>query len=208
MECETRERNLLAECMGTADWYLQIDSDEYFMDFGTFVNKLRAFKPDVPTSVYCGVVTLFRELPASYLLIDESHTSLCFATNNPKYDLARTNSSENAHIYWQDLVVHQSWAREPSEIKLKLNNWGHKDDFNTISFYNLWNSIDEFNYNYLRNFHPLDPIVWHKLILFKGNIQELLDSDKLEALKNKQKMLPPRKPFLSRLWKKIKKLFR
>eukprot|EP01132_Coremiostelium_polycephalum_P015391 gene15391-18594_t len=205
MECETRERNLLVKQMGKADWYVQIDSDEYFVDFESFAHRLEKYKPTGPTTISCKVATLFKEIPSGYLLIDESVTILQFATNNPFYDMARVNASENKLVQWNDLVLHQSWARSAPEILFKLNNWGHKNDFNTLSFYKLWDAIDENNYDCLRNFHPLEPKVWPNLILFPGNITDVLDSFKMKEIKEPEaEPIKKEKPFLSRLWKKIR----
>lgn len=202
IECETRERNLLAKEMGECDWYLQLDADEYFVDFETVWNKLKQFKPDMPTTVRCKLATLFKQTASGYLLIEGSVEPLNFATNNPVYDLARSNNSGNEYIYWDDLVLHQSWARSQEEIKLKLSNWGHRDDFNTNSFFKLWDAIDEFNYYCLSNFHPLTPDLWPRLKVVKGSIAEILKSPEARELgivKAKK-----RKPLLSRLWKEIR----
>ena len=205
MECDTRERNILGKRMGTCDWYVQIDSDEYFLDFEAFALKLRNFKPTVPTTICCNVTTLFKEVNTGYLVIDESVETLSFATNNPVYHVARNNQSGNEHLYWDDLVLHQSWARTPAEIKLKLTNWGHKDDFNTTSLYKLWDAIDEFNYYCLSNFHPLSPRTWPKLKFIPGRIDEILNSPQLKELRGKKDLSSrKKKSFLSRLWKKIK----
>lgn len=203
MECDTRERNMLGKRMGACDWYVQIDSDEYFLDFEAFAAKLREFKPVEPTTVYCSVATLFKEAPSGYLLIDESLETLSFATNNPTYDFARNNESGNKQVIWNDLVLHQSWARTPSEIYQKLNNWSHKDDFNTESFYKLWNAIDENNYYCLNNFHPLAPSTWPKLKFIAGNISQILNSTEINTIRGIAP-IPKKKNPLSRLWKKIK----
>ncbi|WP_316822074.1 hypothetical protein [Pedobacter gandavensis] len=204
MECDTRERNLLGKRMGKADWYLQIDSDEYFVDFEAFIEKLKVYHPDKPTSVCCSVVTLFKELETGFLFIDDSYETLSFATNHPVYDLARNNSSGNEQVLWDNLVLHQSWARTTSEIQQKLANWSHKDDFNTRSFFKLWDAIDEDNYGYLRNFHPLTLDTWPKLSLFKGTILEVLNSEELKNFKIKKRPPVKQKSFLSKLWKKLK----
>jgi len=203
MECDTRERNLLGKKMGEADWYIQIDSDEYFVDFATFKDKLAVSKPEVPTSIYCSVATLFKRLSTGFLLIDESFETLSFATNHPVYDLARNNTSGNLHIYWDDLVLHQSWARSSEEIGLKLNNWSHKNDFNTESFYKLWNAIDEYNYYCLADFHPLNPKTWPRLRLMKGTIAEILDDPELSRFRAKA-IAGRKKNIFSRTWKTIK----
>lgn len=199
--CDTRERNLLGKRMGKADWYVQIDSDEYFVDFGAFVEKLKSLQVNVPTSVLCRAITVFKKVDSGYLLADDS-VHLTFATNNPVYHVARHNDSENQQVYWDDLVLHQSWARSPEEIYKKLTNWGHKDDFNTDSFYKLWNAIDEFNFYCLRNFHPLVPEMWPKLELIHGNINEILNSVEIRRIAIKTPV--KRKSLLSRLWKEFK----
>jgi len=192
---------MLSKAMGPSDWYIQIDSDEYFENFEVFVKKLQNLSTSVPTTVNCRVVTLFKKLASGYLLIDESYEMLSFATNNPVYDIARTNNTGNKIIDLPDLVLHQSWARNPDEIKLKLRNWSHKDDFNTDSFINLWDAIDEFNYSYLRNFHPLHPVTWPKLTLMIGDLSSILNSGKINKLRGEAK--PIRRKLFSRLWKEI-----
>jgi hypothetical protein len=203
MQCDTRERNMLSKAMSPSDWYIQVDSDEYFENFEAFVNKLHSFNTSVPTTVNCRVVTLFKKLSSGYLLIDESFEMLSFATNNPVYDVARMNTTGNEIVNWPDVVLHQSWARDPDEIKLKLKNWSHKDDFNTDSFFNLWNAIDEFNYSCLRNFHPLSPVTWPKLTMMFGELSEILNSGNLSMLRGEAQPLK-RKSLLSRLWKEVK----
>lgn len=204
MECDTRERNMLGKEMGVADWYVQIDSDEYFVDFKGFADKLRGLKPSAPTTVLCRVATLFKEVAAGYLVIGKSIETLSFATNNPVYNLARNNVTGNKHIFWDDLILHQSWARTPQEIYWKLNNWSHKNDFNTHSFYNLWNAVDEFNYYGLKDFHPLDPKVWPQLNLIEGSLTEILSSSEIRLLDQSEGISVKRKPLLSRLWREIK----
>jgi len=203
MECDTRERNMLGMKMGEADWYIQIDSDEYFVDFATFINKLKEYAADIPTSVYCSVATLFKQLSDGFLLIDESFETLSFATNHPVYDLARNNTSGNQHVYWDDLVLHQSWARSSKEIALKLANWSHKNDFNTESFYKLWTAIDEYNYYCLADFHPLNPKTWPRLTMMNGTIAEILSHPELSSFRAKT-IVARNKNIFSRTWKSIK----
>ncbi|RAJ25582.1 hypothetical protein [Pedobacter cryoconitis] len=202
INCDTRERNMLAEKMGQCDWYIQIDSDEYFVDFGAFVQKLENYKPTEPTTVKCTVAALYKQVSSGFLVVNKSTETLCFATNNPVYDMARDNTSGNKYVYWDDLVLHQSWARNPEEIKLKLRSWGHSPDFDIESYYNLWNAVDEFNCYCLRNFHPFTPEMWPELLAVKGTIDEILNSPEIRAVVS----LPPvkKKGLLSRTWKQIR----
>lgn len=207
IECDTRERNMLAKQMGACDWYIQIDSDEYFLDFTAFIRKLKALHTQVPTTVVCSVATIFKKVQTGYLLVAESAETLCFATNHPVYDLAKHNSG-NKYVYWNDLVLHQSWAREPEEIYLKIHNWSHRNDFNTQSFYNLWNAVDEYNFFGIKDFHPLGTRTWPKLKLIPAtSIDDLLNSQELRNLNQPEKKIVKRKPLASRLWKEIKTTF-
>jgi len=204
MECETRERNLLSMHMGACDWYIQLDSDEYFVDFKSVFDKLQQFTPIKPVTVRCKLVTLFKQTEAGFLVIKDSVEPLNFVTNNPVYDIARSNNSGNQQVLWDDIVLHQSWARSAAEIGIKIANWGHRDDFNTYSFYKLWEAIDEFNYSGLSNFHPLDPKTWPGLILWKGSIEEILESVGRFGLPEGYNAKNKKKPLLSRLWRELK----
>lgn len=205
MDCDTRERNMLSAEMGECDWYVQIDSDEYFLDFGSFIKKLKDFKTNEPTTILLRVATLFKQLSSGYLVIGESFETLSFATNNPVYDLARNNTSGNKNVYWPDLVLHQSWARTEEEILQKLNNWSHKNDFNTESLFKLWNAVDEHNYYCLRDFHPLVPSIWPELTLIDGTIPQILDSLKtLPENELASVFRKKRKNIFSRVWKEIR----
>lgn len=202
IECDTRERNMLSAKMGACDWYIQIDSDEYFVDFKAFTDRLKNYDTIVPTTIKCAVATLFKQISSGYLLVNKSVETLCFATNNPKYDMARDNLSGNEYVYWNDLVLHQSWARSPAEIKTKLNSWGHKGDFNIKSYYRLWEAIDEFNCYCLKNFHPVVPDTWPELLPVHGSISEILN---LPEVRNAVSApVAKKKNLLSRTWKKVK----
>jgi len=204
IQCDTRERNMLASRMGKCHWYIQIDSDEYFVDFEAFIKKLQEYDPKVPTTIACKVATLFKQVEDGYLIVAESNESLNFATNNPAYHMARINESGNILKVWDDLVLHQSWARGAEAIHLKFQNWGHKTDFSIESFYNLWCAIDKHNAHVLRDFHPLVKTTWRKLRFLKGTISEILKSDSIQRINISDAVEVKKKPLLSRLWKEIK----
>lgn len=203
MECDTRERNMLAKRMGDCDWYVQIDSDEYFIDFSSFAEKLRRYSTKDFTTVACRVATLFKRLSNGYLVITESTETLNFATNNPIYNAARNNTTGNRYIYWNDLVLHQSWARTPEDIYMKLNNWSHKDDFNVQSFFKLWSAVDESNFYALRDFHPLTPTLWPKLKYIEGNLSDILTKE--NKFKDSDLNSIKKKSMFSRIWREIKR---
>lgn len=179
IECDTRERNLLAKAMGEGGWHLQIDSDEYFIDFAGFVNYLHQLDFTKRTSVYAEWITLYKKDETGFFYIDGSEV-FPVATNQPDYIMARKLSYSDA-VYTNFKVLHQSWARGDDEILFKLKNWGHKTDFNVDSYYSFWKSIDRYTYKYIRSFHPLDGWLWPSLEYVESlEIDMLIDEVKLK----------------------------
>lgn len=175
-ECDTRERNLLAKQLGEGGWHIQIDSDEYFTNFKEFVGFLRTKEPVAQkeaVQIFTPFITLFKKLEDGFLVIDGRTENIAMATNKPEYHYIR-NVKDVKKINSPSLVTHQSWARSHNELQKKLGSWGHRDDFNTESYLKLWDTIDNFNYKYIRNFHPLTPTVWPALSLINThNIPQL-----------------------------------
>jgi hypothetical protein len=172
MENEVRQRNMMAEKLGSGGWHIQLDCDEYFIDFDRFVSYLKnlRIKEDRKVNICCTWVTLFKQITDGFLYIlpgaKQKIEFIQVATNCPDYKYGRRNGHFN--IYTNFSIIHQSWARRESEIKDKLNNWGHKNDFNADEYLLTWRSLTLENYNTLYNFHPTEPDVWHALDYVKG----------------------------------------
>lgn len=161
MECETRERNLLSKFMGTEGWHLQIDSDEYFLNFKGFVDYLYTLDSNVETQVFARWITMYKKNGNDIFWINTNEV-FPVASIHPKYKLARLSESNN-DIYTDFKVLHQSWARDDEEIKLKIRNWGHNTDFDAEAYFSFWKAINKQTYRYARSFHPLDPWLWPSL---------------------------------------------
>lgn len=161
MECETRERNMLAQFMGDGGWHVQIDSDEYFLDFAEFVASIRGVETEYPIQIYGRWITLYQKDDMGYLYTD-SQEYFPAATNYPHYETARKSSAKEFK-YLESKVLHQSWARGEDEILFKLKSWGHKTDFNVEAYFQFWKSINRHTYKYVRSFHPLDRWIWQTL---------------------------------------------
>jgi hypothetical protein len=180
-----RHRQLIAERLGKGGWHIQIDSDEYFLDFSSFVNKLLEIKPnpsgnEKPLNVHPNLITLFKKVDGGYLLVDSGNDfeTAPFATNVPKYERARHNGHFN--IYTDCFVLHESWARNEEDLRFKIANWGHSAEEleskkSQESYINLWKALDRFNCHYLYNFHPAKAEVWPRLRFLPGqNVEELI----------------------------------
>ena len=158
MSLETRQRNMLAEKLGKGGWHIQIDSDEYPIDFKELTSFLRKHKyllkkPEkTPVNFFVKFITLFKQTEDGFFVISP-YTEPCFLiTNQPNYKNARF--PKNAlHIDLDSYIIHQSWARDEEEILKKITNWGHKNDFDTKKFFDFWKNLNENNCTSLQNFH-------------------------------------------------------
>ncbi|MCS6821308.1 MAG: hypothetical protein NZ551_05495 [Microscillaceae bacterium] len=177
MQCEVRERNLLAKAMGEGGWHIQLDADEYFIHFADFVkylHKIPLNQKEINISV--AWINLFKKTNQGYLYVITAQPDLIqIATNRPYYEHGRKNGYFNhtAPFY----MIHDTWARSEAEIWQKISNWGHRTDFDTKTYFEFWKSVNETNYHNFKNFHPLRPEAWQSLGYCQGkNIHEFIQN--------------------------------
>lgn len=180
MELETRQRNMMAEKLGLDGWHIQIDSDEYAYDFQKITKLLRKNKyllriaKEKHFNFQVNFVTLFKQNDEGFFVITPFEEKCMLITNYPKYEYARLTRKEQT-LSLNYYLIHQSWAREESEIEEKINNWGHKNDFDTSVFLAHWKSLNSDNYSDFKDFHPLDKSQWKQLSFFPAkNIDEFI----------------------------------
>lgn len=181
MDLETRQRNLMAEKMGIGGWHIQMDGDEYAYDFGILSKFLRKnkylLKNPIKNSFNFQVnfVTLFKQNTEGYFVITPFEEKCMLITNYPKYEYAR-NTNKGRTLSLDYYLIHQSWARSENEISDKINNWGHKNDFDTLEFFDLWKEINSDNYKKFIDFHPLYKNLWKELSFFPAkSIDSFID---------------------------------
>lgn len=167
MESDNYQRTKLAEYMGPGGWHVQLDTDEYFPGFGEFVAFLRAHnsylnRPETkPIDIGAFLIPIIKRYKEGYIFVKNSRESFVLATNFPEYTAARR--SKHRIIFANHYVFHQSLARSEEEIKFKIFNWGHNQDFNTASYYKLWEVLDKDNVRFIKDFNPVYGSTWHEL---------------------------------------------
>ena len=200
-DAEVRERNMIAKFMGEGGWHIQIDTDEYFVDFKDLVRELKeaeAKYKERKVSFRLYWHTIFKIAPEGYFLIDDTYEAFALATNHPVYEQGRYNHSVE-NVVLNHVVLHQSWGRSEEELAKKLRNWSHSDDFDTQAYFEFWKSVNIANYRYICNFHPLYPDYWKKLKFVAGkSVDEIiskvpskLPQKKRPAFHRLQRWLPP-----------------
>lgn len=165
IENDNYQRNKMAEFMGKGGWHVQIDSDEYFLNFEGFVQYLQGFNLSAKAFNICvNYISLIKRTPTGYLCTMNDNNRYEFmpmATNVPEYYNARRNGHFN--IQSPFFAIHETWARSETELWNKMNSWGHSKDFHKESYYNLWKALDADNAKYIRDFHPINASIWQSL---------------------------------------------
>jgi len=184
MENETRERNMLSKKMGEGIC-IQIDADEYFVDFKGFTNYLRQHKKKLsrqrPIQICSFMVDVYKILDNG-ILYCPSKTNYYLGTTKPNYIRGRKNKNQEKW-YVPFISIHQSWSRDEKELKFKLDNWGHKEDFDVDTFFEFWKSIDKDNYKNHTHFHPFDKAEWPTLEYIEGkDFNEVVKNFKSEQV--------------------------
>ncbi|MDI9320102.1 MAG: hypothetical protein QM530_06445 [Phycisphaerales bacterium] len=168
MQNEIRQRKMMAAFLGVNNgWHLQLDSDEYFLNFPGFVQYLKKLKPRRPINVCCPWITLYKRIDEGFLMVNPTMFSkiefIPIATNTPDYEHGRRNGYFNH--YTNFAILHQSWARSSDEVWLKLNNWGHRYDSDIDAHFKMWREATGENYQLYKNFNQVKPSNWPSLSL-------------------------------------------
>lgn len=184
---DTRERHMLSKRMGIGNWLVQVDSDEYFLDFGDFVKQLRKYdsyldNPEKnPIQVSGFHVDIYKYVEEGLLYVKDT-CKVLVATNYPNYKLAR--QSRERVIYVNSLIFHESLARTEEELEFKLKNWGHSHELNN-EFMTKWKKANKENYNEIKDVFYLNPKQWSSIgYINTKNIEELKNHlDEIEIKK-------------------------
>src|SRR5690606_20972785 len=175
MECEVLERRLLAKQMGIGNWIVQLDADEYPIDFKAFVSTLHKYDSylDDPKSnkiqIATFLVNIYKLEDNGFLYIDEP-TKCITATNYSNYKGGR-NTKERI-IYTKHLMLHETLTRDEQELAFKFKNWGHNKQLNP-HFMEKWKLANSQNYKQLSDLFYLEPHKWKRLNFV--NIDNLTD---------------------------------
>ncbi len=198
IENDTRERTMLSEKMGIGNWLVQVDSDEYFVDFPGFVKSLRKYDhflddpKRTPVQIAGFLINMYKYTEDGLLYVNYP-TKVLLATNYPSYTFAR--QTRKRIIYVDSLLVHESVSRTEEELIQKFSNWGHKTDFDMAEYLEKWRSVNKDNYQDMADFFYLsDGGGWKSL--------DYMDTKDLEVIKKRINNNPELHPTTWFLFKK------
>jgi len=165
IQMDTRERHMLSLKMGIGNWLVQIDSDEYFLDFGKYVKSLRKYdhylnNPQAhPVQISGYHIDIYKYVDDGILYVKNTCKAL-YATNYPNYKLAR--QTRERIIYVPSFTLHESLSRSEKDLEYKINNWGHRDEVNPV-FLDKWKRANKDNYQEIKDVFYLNPTQWKEL---------------------------------------------
>jgi hypothetical protein len=154
---EFQERLICTNSLTKGNWIVSIDADEVLLNPVEFREWLLTTNP-VDKNVYGYFMTVFKDFGEELLVCDPAET-MAIATMLPGEYRATSQSALPSPLWG----VHYSWGRSAADLKQKLTNWGHANDFDTEAFFKLWESVTLDNYTEFKDFHPLDKRVWKSL---------------------------------------------
>jgi hypothetical protein len=120
MECEVRERKLLSEKMGIGNWLIQLDADEYFIDFSGFVKDIRRYDSylsnpsKTPIQISAYLVNIYKFVGDGFLYVNEP-TRCLVATNFANYKVGR--NTRKRIIYTKNLILHETLSRSEKDLE-------------------------------------------------------------------------------------------
>lgn len=187
MENDTRERNFLSSHIEDFDYILSVDSDEFLLNPMDLVDWLGKQKEE-EVCILGSWVTVYKELDDAYLVVgnadgvDLGDTPI-ITDRTDRFVNARWTKQK--YIMSPAVLLHFSWARSEAELRKKLVNWSHNDDFTTQHHLDLWLNANERTYKSYKNFHPVTPEAWPQLVLIeKSKLRET--AQKMARLKTSQ----------------------
>lgn len=165
IQMDTRERHMLSLRMGIGNWLIQVDSDEYFLDFEKYVKSLRKHDKyldnpqEHPVQISGYHIDIYKYVDDGILYVKNT-CKVLLATNYPNYKLAR--QTRERIIYVDTFTLHESLSRSAEDLEYKLNNWSHREEVNPV-FLDKWKSANKENYKEIKDVFYLNPTQWKDL---------------------------------------------
>jgi len=197
MENDVAERNALSLEVPEGNWIVSIDADEYLLNPDQFFHYLRNCPAEESACLEGRWITVFKDLGDSMLVIaakpDGSLERFPIATRQ-RGSFVTSRRTNGPAVPSPAIALHYSWGRQPEELLQKLLNWSHTRDFDVRKYFDFWRTVDEKNYSTFRDFHPIWPDTWSKLVRVSKQ-----DLDSWESWKLYQEVRPG---ILQRAWRK------
>jgi hypothetical protein len=132
------------------DWVLILDADEYYTqsDWG----KIRRLDNESDTVAITKTMKTYWKTPEWEFYPEDSHKPVvAIRPNKATFFDKRDAPHDHPRIELPIVLHHFSWVRTDEEVKQKIQNWMHADDFDGDAWYKTkWKDWNE----NVKNIHP------------------------------------------------------
>lgn len=209
MHNDTLQRNsALASASQGADWVLQLDTDEWLPNLGTFYAAIERadalglcglewpmrvlyrrirdgalevcssrrkdhFEYIAPVAVRAGTQLVHSrrsERPFLRALVHGDHESIQLKKRPSSIEV------RECLLEAPDAIVHNSWARTPSDLRRKLASWSHSSWRAWLYYATRW-LPSRWTWRWMRNLHPFFGGVWPALRVCHAPLPDHLSND-------------------------------
>jgi hypothetical protein len=193
MENDTHQRQCSIDKIGnTADWIIELDTDEILPNAKVFVERLaevpkdrivvewpmRVFFQRTNAGRFLEVTTFLRQQLTEYpgpvatrpgVRLDCARRSS--TASKWRFDIRRKNYDLETKSWYvadsvipkNDAILHFSWVRSEADILRKVRGWGHATDFKGDDYFEKVWKVAPQKWPFLYNFHPVWPRRWQAL---------------------------------------------
>lgn len=193
MENDTYQRQCAIDDIGnTADWILELDTDEIIPNPENFIKALattpkdktvvewpmRVFFQRTRSGRFLEVTTFFRQQLSEYpgpvatrpgVRLEMARSANAaphwrFGIHGEDYDAAmQRRFNPDAIVAKRDAILHFSWVRSEEDILRKVQGWSHSHEFDaTMYVQKIWKAAPQ-KWPFMYNVHPLRPKTWRAL---------------------------------------------
>jgi hypothetical protein len=193
MDNDTYQRQCAIDAIGeSADWILELDTDEILPNAKFFVERLsevpddkvvvewpmRAFFQRTKSGRFLEVTTFLRQQLTEYPGpvatrpgVKLSLARIAYGVPRWRFDIRRKTYDAVAKSWYmadsvipkRDAILHFSWVRSEKDILKKVQGWSHAEDFHGESYVNnVWKAAPR-KWPLIYNFHPVSPKRWRAL---------------------------------------------
>ena len=178
MENEVAERNALSFETREQNWIVSIDSDELLLKPRKFFRFLRRHPWTEEVCIEARWISAFKDVGKSLLVVaagaDGTLERFPIATRHRGAFVTGRRTGARS-VLSPGVALHYSWARREDEVLQKLENWSHSRDFDVHKYFEFWRSVGADNYQEVRDFHPIWPKLWSRLVLVDKAHAERID---------------------------------
>ena len=193
MQNDTHQRQSALDAIGrTADWILELDTDEILPKGSRFLTYLAEIPDDIMV-VEWPMRVFFQQLPSGRFLevtdyfgrqsseypgpvatrpgVRLNSARVCSDVPKWRVDISKVRRDPLSGAYYrpdaviprEEAILHFSWIRSDEDIRNKINGWSHSADFKTTDYYGKYWSKASWKWPFIWNFHPLTPKRWQAL---------------------------------------------